>query len=83
MGRFTLVIHGGAGTILKSDMTPELEQAYVKALGEGLEAGYGVLEEGGSALKAVKAAIVILEDNVLFNAEKGWVFTKNGFREMD
>ena len=75
MGRFTLVIHGGAGTILKSDMTAELEQAYVKALEEGLQAGYGVLEEGGSALNAVKAAIVILEDNVLFNAAKGSVFT--------
>ena len=49
MGRFTLVIHGGAGTILKSDMTPELEKAYCTALAEGLEAGYGVLEEGGSA----------------------------------
>ena len=83
MGRFTLVIHGGAGTILKSDMTAELEQAYVKALEEGLQAGYGVLEEGGSALNAVKAAIVILEDNVLFNAAKGSVFTKKGLQEMD
>lgn len=83
MGRFTLVIHGGAGTILKSDMTPELEQAYTQALTEALNAGYAVLEEGGSALNAVKAAIVILEDNVLFNAARGSVFTKKGLQEMD
>lgn len=83
MGRFTLVIHGGAGTILKSDMTPELERAYMHGLGEGLAAGYGVLEEGGSAVNAVKAAIVILEDNVLFNAARGSVFTKKGLQEMD
>lgn len=83
MGRFTLVIHGGAGTILKSDMTPELEHAYTQALGEGIAAGFGVLEEGGSALNAVKAAIVILEDNILFNAARGSVFTKKGLQEMD
>jgi L-asparaginase / beta-aspartyl-peptidase len=83
MGRFTLVIHGGAGTILKSDMTSELEQAYIHALEEGIDAGYGVLEEGGSALNAVKAAIVILEDNILFNAARGSVFTKKGLQEMD
>lgn len=83
MGRFTLVIHGGAGTILKSDMTPQLEQAYVQGLGEGIDAGYGVLEEGGSAINAVKAALVILEDNILFNAARGSVFTKKGLQEMD
>jgi L-asparaginase / beta-aspartyl-peptidase len=83
MGRYTLVIHGGAGTILKSDMTPELEHAYVDGLRQGLYAGYGVLEEGGSALNAVKAALVILEDNVLFNAGRGSVFTKKGLQEMD
>ena len=64
-------------------MTPELEQAYVRGLGEGLDAGFGVLEEGGSALNAVKAALVILEDNVLFNAARGSVFTKKGLQEMD
>jgi L-asparaginase / beta-aspartyl-peptidase len=83
MRRFTLVIHGGAGTILKSDMTPELEQAYVSGLNDGLKAGYGVLEEGGSAVNAVKAALVILEDNILFNAARGSVFTKKGLQEMD
>lgn len=83
MHRFTIVIHGGAGTILKSDMTPELEQAYVTGLQEALHAGYAVLEEGGSAVNAVKAAIVILEDNILFNAARGSVFTKKGVQEMD
>ena len=83
MQQFSIVIHGGAGTILKSDMTPELEQAYEAALEEALHAGYSVLEEGGTAVNAVKAAIVVLEDNVLFNAGRGSVFTKKGVQEMD
>jgi beta-aspartyl-peptidase (threonine type) len=80
---YTLVIHGGAGTILKEDMTTELEQAYMLALKEALEAGYAVLEEGGSAINAIKATIVIMEDNMLFNAGRGAVFTKKGVQEMD
>jgi beta-aspartyl-peptidase (threonine type) len=64
-------------------MTPELERAYQQGLAESLDAGYAVLEEGGSAANAVKAAIVILEDNVLFNAGRGSVFTKKGVQEMD
>lgn len=83
MQNFTLVIHGGAGTILKEDMTPELEQAYYKGLREALDAGFAALEEGGSAINAVKATLVILEDNVLFNAGRGAVFTKKGVQEMD
>jgi len=83
MQTYSIAIHGGAGTILKEDMTPDLEKAYVKALDEALQAGYAVLEEGGSAVKAVKAAIVLLEDNVLFNAGRGSVFTKKGVQEMD
>lgn len=83
MQQLSIVIHGGAGTILKTDMTPELEQAYEQALKEALHAGYAVLEEGGSAVNAVKAAIVVLEDNVLFNAGRGSVFTKKGVQEMD
>ncbi len=83
MPRFTLVIHGGAGTILKEDMTPELEQAYMLALENALKAGFGVLEEGGSSINAVKAALVIMEDNILFNAGRGAVFTKKGLQEMD
>ncbi len=80
---FSIAIHGGAGTILKSDMSPELEQAYQQGLDDALNAGYAVLEQGGSAVNAVKAAIVVLEDNLLFNAGRGSVFTKKGVQEMD
>lgn len=83
MENFTIVIHGGAGTILKEDMTADLEKAYLEGLKAALDAGYAVLEEGGSAINAVKAAVVILEDNVLFNAGRGSVFTKKGLQEMD
>lgn len=83
MQTFSLVIHGGAGTILPEDMTPDLELAYCNALEDGLKAGYAVLEQGGTAVNAVKAAIVVLEDNLLFNAGRGSVFTKKGVQEMD
>jgi L-asparaginase / beta-aspartyl-peptidase len=83
MQPFSIAIHGGAGTILKEDMTPELEAAYVRGLDEALSAGYAVLEQGGTASNAVKAAIVVLEDNLLFNAGRGSVFTKKGVQEMD
>ena len=83
MSTFTFVIHGGAGTILKEDMTLELEQAYLSGLEEALKVSYAVLEEGGTAVNAVKAALVALEDNVLFNAGRGSVFTKKGVQEMD
>ena len=80
---YTLVIHGGAGTILKEDMTPDLEKAYMDGLNQALEAGFAVLEEGGTAVNAVKASLVVLEDHVLFNAGRGAVFTKKGVQEMD
>ncbi len=83
MQQFSLAIHGGAGTILKTDMTPALELAYLKGLEESLAAGFAVLEEGGTAVNAVKSAIVVLEDNLLFNAGRGSVFTKKGLQEMD
>jgi beta-aspartyl-peptidase (threonine type) len=83
MSDFTIVIHGGAGTILKEDMTPELEMAYQQGLQRALDVSYAVLEEGGTAVNAVKAALVILEDNLLFNAGRGSVFTKKGVQEMD
>ncbi|MBS1510355.1 MAG: isoaspartyl peptidase/L-asparaginase [Bacteroidetes bacterium] len=83
MQKLSLAIHGGAGTILKEDMTPELEAAYIRGLNEALNAGYAVLEEGGTAINAVKAAVVILEDNLMFNAGRGSVFTKKGVQEMD
>jgi beta-aspartyl-peptidase (threonine type) len=83
MSKYTLAIHGGAGTILKTDMTPELEEAYLQGLQQAMNAGFAVLEQGGSAVNAIKAAIVILEDNMLFNAGRGAVFTKKGVQEMD
>lgn len=83
MTKISIAIHGGAGTIVKEDMTPELELAYRNALTEAMDAGYAVLENGGNAINAVKAAVVVMEDNVLFNAGKGAVFTKKGLNEMD
>jgi beta-aspartyl-peptidase (threonine type) len=83
MTKISIAIHGGAGTILKEDMTPELERAYRDALKEALDAGYAVLEIGGTAVNAVKAAVVVMEDNALFNAGKGAVFTKKGLNELD
>ena len=83
MQKLTLVIHGGAGTITREDMSAELEQTYLKGLQDALDAGYAVLQEGGTAVNAVKAAAVMLEDNLLFNAGRGSVFTKKGLQEMD
>src|SRR6476620_4053015 len=83
MQKVTLAIHGGAGTILKEDMTPELEETYLEGLRDALHAGFAVLEKGGSSIDAVRAAIVMLEDNILFNAGCGSVFTKKGLHEMD
>jgi beta-aspartyl-peptidase (threonine type) len=83
MQTLTIVIHGGAGTINKDDMSPELEKEYLKGLQNALDVGYTVLHKGGSAINAVKAATVTLEDNVLFNAGMGSVFTKKGLQEMD
>lgn len=83
MTKYSIVIHGGAGTILRKDMTPEKEQAYQQALSDALAAGYSLLEKGGSAVGAVLAATVSLEDNILFNAGRGSVFGKDGSQEMD
>lgn len=83
MQKFSIAIHGGAGTILKEDMTPELEESYRVALKDALDAGYAVLENGGTAINAVKAAVVSMEDCPLFNAGKGAVFTKKGVNELD
>ncbi|MEO5946948.1 MAG: isoaspartyl peptidase/L-asparaginase [Chitinophagaceae bacterium] len=83
MSTYTLVIHGGAGTILKKDLTDELEAAYRKGLAEALHAGYSLLEKGKTAVEAILAATISLEDNILFNAGKGSVFGKDGSQEMD
>ncbi|MBM6593686.1 isoaspartyl peptidase/L-asparaginase family protein [Microvirga pudoricolor] len=80
---FTLAIHGGAGTILKSRMTPEKEAAYHAGLRRALEAGRAVLADGGAALDAVTAAVMALEDEPLFNAGRGAVYTSAGKQEMD
>lgn len=83
MHSFKILVHGGAGTIRRSDMTPELEQAYSSGIREALEAGYRVLDGGGSAIDSVRAATRSLEDNILFNAGRGAVFTGEGTQEMD
>ena len=82
-GRYVLVIHGGAGTILRSQRTPELEKKYTAALEQALATGQKILEEGGRALDAVEATVRVLEDNPLFNAGKGAVFTHEGRNELD
>ena len=78
-----MVIHGGAGTITRSSMSPEMEKAYVDTLTIALRRGYDILSRGGSSLDAVEAAIRIMEDSPLFNAGKGAVFTANGVNELD
>lgn len=78
-----LVIHGGAGSIVKSKMTPEKEREYRAKLQEALDVGYAILENGGSSIDAVERAVMILEDSPLFNAGKGSVFTSEGKNEMD
>lgn len=83
MSVFKILIHGGAGTIRREEMTAELEAAYTGGLQQALAAGYAVLEAKGPALTAVLAAVVSLEDNILFNAGRGSVFTKEGRQEMD
>jgi beta-aspartyl-peptidase (threonine type) len=82
-GPITLVIHGGAGTILRSNMSAESEAAYHRKLQDALDTGFAVLENGGKSLEAVIAAIKILEDSPLFNAGKGAVLTHDGRNELD
>src|SRR5438874_13623714 len=78
-----LVIHGGAGTIERSKMTPERERDYRAGLERALMAGYEILKRGGSSLDATEAAVRVLEDDPHFNAGKGAVFTSAGTNEMD
>jgi beta-aspartyl-peptidase (threonine type) len=81
--KITLVIHGGAGTITRANMTPEKEKAYREVLNTALQKGYAVLKQGGTSEKAVETAIMVMEDSPLFNAGKGAVFTNEGKNEMD
>lgn len=78
-----LVIHGGAGTITKDTITPEQEKEYKEKLTEALNAGYAVLNSGGTSIEAVQKSINIMEDSPLFNAGKGAVFTHDGRNELD
>ncbi len=80
---YSIAIHGGAGTILRSAMTPEKEIAYKNALTTAIQAGELILKQKGSALDAVEVAITSLENNPLFNAGKGAVFTHDETHEMD
>jgi len=82
-GPITIVVHGGAGTLKKKNMTDKQETAYREKISEAIGVGYTVLENGGSALDAVIYAIVILENSPLFNAGKGAVFTHKGKNELD
>ncbi len=79
----TLALHGGAGTISPETMTPELERATRAGLATALLAGHRVLTAGGAAMDAVAAAVMALEDDALFNAGHGAVFTSGGKQEMD
>lgn len=81
--KITIVIHGGAGTITRKNMTPEKEKAYREALEFALKTGYDILKKGGTSLDAVEAAVRTMEDSPLFNAGKGAVFTHEGKNEMD
>jgi len=83
MQKKAIAIHGGAGTILRAEMTAELEAEYRAGLADALQAGWAVLERGGSALEAAEAAVASLEDFPLFNAGRGSVFTAEGRNEMD
>lgn len=80
---YAIVIHGGAGTIRRENMTAEQEEAYRNTLNEALDIGEAVLREGGGSLEAVTQTIEFMENSPLFNAGKGSVFTNAGRNELD
>lgn len=80
---YVLVIHGGAGTILKENMNDEKELQYIEKLREALQTGQTILKDGGSSIDAITATIIVMENSPLFNAGKGAVFTEDGIVEMD
>ena len=80
---FAIAIHGGAGTLSRSETSPEQERAYLQGLESALDSAFSLLERGGSSLDAVTAAVVSLEDNPLFNAGRGAVLTRDGLAELD
>lgn len=81
--KYIAVIHGGAGTILKENMTPSLEKEYEAKLTEALQSAYNAIKAGKTSVEAVEAAIIVMEDSPLFNAGKGAVFTHDGKNELD
>jgi L-asparaginase / beta-aspartyl-peptidase len=81
--KISIALHGGAGTILKQNMTAQKEKEYQEALGKALQLGYDTLEKGSTALTAVSVVVQFLEDSPLFNAGKGAVFTADGKNELD
>ena len=83
MGKTAIAIHGGAGTILRSRMSPEKEKAYLNGLKSALDKGDKLLQEGFLAWEAAEAAVIELEDNPLFNAAKGAVFAADGTHLLD
>lgn len=81
--KYAMVIHGGAGTILKKNMSPEMEAAYIAVLTQALQAGYAEIKAGKTSMDAVEATIHVLENDPHFNAGKGAVFTHDGRNELD
>src|SRR6202030_2638866 len=80
---FAIAIHGGAGTLPRTDLSAEAERRYRNGLQEAIDGGFAVLQGGGTSVDAVTRAVVLLEDNPLFNAGKGAVFTLDGRNELD
>ena len=80
---FGIVIHGGAGTILKKNMSEEKETEYRNALSEAIKVGHDILKNGGTSQQAVEKSINILEDSPLFNSGKGAVLNSDGYAELD
>ncbi|MBB6236239.1 beta-aspartyl-peptidase (threonine type) [Pedobacter sp. AK013] len=81
--KYIMVIHGGAGTILKKNMTPEKEASYIAVLTQALQAGYAEIKAGKTSMDAVEATIHVMENDPHFNAGKGAVFTHDGRNELD
>ena len=81
--KFGIVIHGGAGTILRKNMSNEKEEQYKAKLKEAIHVGYEILKNGGSSIDAVEKSIIVLENSPLFNAGKGSVFSNRKINEMD
>ncbi|HLN74473.1 MAG: isoaspartyl peptidase/L-asparaginase family protein [Methylococcaceae bacterium] len=81
--KYVMVIHGGAGTMDRKEMTPDMEKEYTAVLNKALHVGDSVLSNGGTCMDAIEKTIVIMEDSPLFNAGKGAVFTHEGLVELD